>query len=184
MNSPKLARFILEAMLPREMRDAAVGDLEEGYALASSPRLWYWRQVAASVIPAMRMRWRSPGVMRIGTAAVASYIVVVALAAILFPIAGALWPGQGSTFWAFQIGGDMIAGLVGGVVIATLVPMAPLRAAGLFAFILALLLGVSVWMDYGKVPVWYHGLQVLTGPGCVMLSALICAGAGKRSRRS
>lgn len=184
MNSPKLARWILSAILPSEVRDPALGDLEEGYNRAASPRLWSWRQVAGSILPALAMRWRSPGVMRIGAAAIASYLVVAVMVALLLPVASAWIPDQGSLFPIFQAAGDMIAGLVGGVVIATLVPMAPLRAAKVFAVVLGLLIGLTAWMDQGRMPVWYYGILVLAGPCCVLSAAAICGGAGKRSSRS
>ncbi len=183
MNSPRLARWILAAFLPRCVREAAIGDLEEGYAGGSRTRLWYWRQVGGSILPAIQMRWKSPGVLRIGAAAVSSYLVVAALVAVLIPLAGAFLPKWDAILWTVRLGGDMLAGLIGGVVVSVMVPMAPRRAAGIFAVFLGLLSVLSAWAEPGTMTVSYLAFLILAGPGCVMLGSLIC-GAGKRSGTS
>jgi putative ABC transport system permease protein len=43
--SPRLARWILERMLPADVRDGISGDLEEMFQRRS--RFWYWRQTAS-----------------------------------------------------------------------------------------------------------------------------------------
>lgn len=48
---PRLARWLLSAFIPRDERDAVVGDLEESFHAMTGggppPRLWYWAQALA-----------------------------------------------------------------------------------------------------------------------------------------
>lgn len=77
MSSPRVARWLLRVCLPASARHAATNDLDEEFRRFVRPargnaraRLWYWRQVLASVIPALAMRLRPlrsvPGDVRHG----------------------------------------------------------------------------------------------------------------------
>lgn len=55
---PQSARFILLCLCPRSTRETLLGDLEEEYRTLIIPkvgarkaRMWYWYQVASSVVP-------------------------------------------------------------------------------------------------------------------------------------
>ena len=62
---PSLLRRVLSAALPRDIRDTALADLDEEYCRFMRPGLgrwravlWYSRQVAGSLLPALSMRRR------------------------------------------------------------------------------------------------------------------------------
>ncbi|MGD8329479.1 MAG: ADOP family duplicated permease [Acidobacteriota bacterium] len=64
---PRLARWILRCIVPAEMRDGAVDDLDERFtAYASSSmgtgraRRWYWRQVFGGLHPSLWRRGHDP----------------------------------------------------------------------------------------------------------------------------
>ena len=63
---PKLARALLRSVLPRELRDDAVEELDEKFAEyvsslgARRARSWYWRQVSGSLHPRLWRAGRSP----------------------------------------------------------------------------------------------------------------------------
>jgi putative ABC transport system permease protein len=61
----RLARSVLAAILPTDVRDAMLADLDAEYARVVRPSrgrvratAWYWRQVAGSIVPALAMRRR------------------------------------------------------------------------------------------------------------------------------
>ena len=61
----RLARWILSRVLPADVRPAILADLDAEYARAIRPsrsfvasRIWYWRQAAGSIGPALSMRRR------------------------------------------------------------------------------------------------------------------------------
>jgi predicted permease len=65
MSPPRLPRALLALILPADVRDAVLADLDEEYvrhvrpsAARSRARVWYWRQALGSVPAAMRMRRR------------------------------------------------------------------------------------------------------------------------------
>ena len=151
------------------MRDAVIGDLEEGYAKAESPRWWFWLQVARSAVPAVRMRWRSPGILRIGVAAIASYAVVVACVVGLEAALSPFVKMPGTAYMLFSLVTGAIAAMAAGAVMVVMVPMAPSRALRIFAGILFVLGVPSAAMEFGQVPLWYSIALLVTGPAAVLV---------------
>ena len=164
MNSPRMARGLLRAALPPDRRDAVLGDLEEGFAQAAAPRWWYWKQVLRSMGPAIRLRWRSPGVMRIVVAILASYVVlaacVVGLEAAISPFVRE--PNMPYMLLSLLVGA--IGAFTSGIVAALMVPMLPMRAVKVFFAFLCVMAAVSFAMDGGRTPLWYQLVLLVAGP--------------------
>jgi len=176
MNSPRLARGILRLFLPRETRDAVTGDLEEGFARAASPRAWYWKQVMRSIAPSIGMRWRSPGVLRIGVAAVLSYLV---LAACVIGLEAAISPFVDAPTLPYILL-NLLVGTIGaisaGSVIAVMVPMAPMKAVKIFAGFLGVMALISFAVEFGRAPLWYQIVLLCLGPSAAYLGGRLTSG--------
>ena len=159
-----MARGLLRVVLPRDRRDAVLGDLEEGFAREASPRAWYWKQVVRSIGPALRLRWRTAGVMRIVAATVASYIAlaacVVGLEAAIAPFVRE--PNMPYMLLSLLVGG--IGAFTSGMVAALMVPMAPMRGLKFFLGFLLVMAGASFAMDAGRTPLWYQLVLLIVGP--------------------
>jgi hypothetical protein len=61
MMPPRLPRIVLSLVVPRATLDCIIGDLDEEFLChtirertVTGARVWYWRQIAKSVVPLMR----------------------------------------------------------------------------------------------------------------------------------
>ena len=163
MKTPRLGQWILRVVLPEDLRDAVMGDLEEGFGTAKSPRLWFWRQVAASLPPAILMGWRRPAVLRIGASIVAAHACCVALTAAVAWLFRPLLKGTDESYAVMTLA-SVVMGVVGSTVVALVVPMAPRRAGRILAGLLVVMAAISASPDFGRVPAWYSILLVAAGP--------------------
>ena len=155
---------MLSALLPLEMRDAVLGDLEEGYAIAPNPVSWYWKQAARSMGPAIRMRWRTPGLLRVGVAAVVGYIVVAIVVIATDAALSAIFHQPNRAYMLLSLAAAWIAGMTGGAVAAWFVPMNPRRASQVFAIVLAIMGAMSAIAEFNRVPLWYSLALLVAGP--------------------
>src|SRR3954469_1977179 len=64
----RIARRLIAVLLPRDVRDAVLAELDAEYARVIRPSrgsaraaAWYWRQVAGSIRPALAMHRRRQG---------------------------------------------------------------------------------------------------------------------------
>ena len=173
MKSPLIPRTLLRLLLPHETRDAVLGDLEEAFGAAPDARAWYWKQALRSSGPAIRMRWNTPGVLRIGAATIASYVV---LAACVVGLEAAISPFVSSPTVPYMLL-SLLVGSIGavcsGAVIAALVPMAPMRAVKIYTGFLCLMAVVSFLTMYGQTPLWYAVALLVAGPYCGYLGGLL-----------
>lgn len=62
---PRLPQLLLSLLVPEEYREDQLGDIDEGFARRAGDltraRFWYTQQVARSIIPALRLRFRIRG---------------------------------------------------------------------------------------------------------------------------
>ncbi|HTM24593.1 MAG TPA: ADOP family duplicated permease [Vicinamibacterales bacterium] len=68
MIPPRLPRWVMSRLSPREDRDIIVGDLDEEFRQRArqgrSASAWYWQETLASMPAALRLRWQRAGLTR------------------------------------------------------------------------------------------------------------------------
>lgn len=175
---PPLATSLLRQVLSARDRDAVLGDLIEEYALQAgvttdhSARLWYWRQVFASIPPllwsaARHGRWLSTLSLALGIYIVAGLLEFLIDAAVSW----ALVPSAAM---------DDVLSLVVGLLTLALGGLVGNRVRPGTARVLGaiVLIGVALLMVTmpDSVPLWYQLAFLIFGP------AASCAGGTLVSR--
>ena len=170
---PALAVLLLAVVLPEGDVDTIYGDLAEefraiGLARGELPaRLWYWRQVAASIPLLLMLKWRRGktgrhiGAVILGYLTVAIPVILLDFALASFharsPFAYAAWSLLSG--FVFLVAGGYVAAMAGG----------RMRSPVTLAF-LAFVMSVASWFEYRNVhPDWYAiALTLVPIPGALL----------------
>ncbi len=189
IHPPALATMFAESLVyDRDLRDAALGDLAEDFAVkcesngASAARAWYWSQVMRSVLPLSMMSLRRAGFtgwLRLIATVAVGYIVL----AVLVVISGNLFMGVAtnaiSLYSLISLALGAGSAIIAGYLTARLGGKTPMLAAlslGVLCISISMLMFVYADGTDGS-PLWYRIALAL-----IVLPSTVC-GAMLRSRQ-
>jgi peptidoglycan/LPS O-acetylase OafA/YrhL len=172
--------WIFSRLVPKDLREALIGDLMEEYARrsnASSPaaaRKWYLRQICASILPMLWMRLRrATWLVTLGVALI-SYLAV----AIVQPfVRRALSTSFASSFLAF----DLIALFATITLIGFFAERLRRWASLVLGVLLLATLIVMTASSTADVPLWYRISYFFVVPAAAVLGSVL---SSRRSTRN
>ena len=158
---PRLAEWLLRAMLRHQDRDAVLGDLAEEFD--AHGRAWYWKQVFASAAPALARRFwlRAVVAVAFGYVTAAAHVVLLDL----------LWWGRvDATYLVISLVTGFLFLVFGGWMAARLALRCQMGHAAALGILTGLLAVVYAgWMASAMEPWSYRlGLVAVSGPGPLM----------------
>jgi hypothetical protein len=168
----RVSTWIFSRLVPKDIRDALIGDLMEEYARRASPTSssaalqWYLRQICTSILPMLGTRLRR-----------ATWLATLGVGLISYFAVAALQPfvrrAISSSFANGYFAADLIAIFTTIVIIGFLAERLRRRASIVLGLMLLLTLILMTVSSTSDVSVWYRIAYFVAVPAAALLGSIL-----------